>query len=101
MLEAIAGDLPDVEGEEPEIIERVDGSLLIDGMMSALDVFDRLGFRARSEGDYHTVAGFVLAQLGHLPEVGESFEFEGWRLDLDGRRIDKILAIPPKPLAPK
>jgi CBS domain containing-hemolysin-like protein len=99
LLEAIAGDLPDVEGEEPEIIERVDGSLLIDGMMSALDVFDRLGFRARPEGDYHTVAGFVLTQLGHLPAVGETFDYEGWRfevVDLDGRRIDKVLAIRPK-----
>jgi CBS domain containing-hemolysin-like protein len=99
LLEAIAGDLPDVEGEEPEIIERVDGSLLIDGMMSALDVFDRLGFRARPEGDYHTVAGFVLAQLGHLPAVGETLDYEGWRfevVDLDGRRIDKVLATPPE-----
>ena len=64
--------------------------------MSALDVFDRLGFRARPEGDYHTVAGFVLAQVGHLPAVGETFDYEGWRfevVDLDGSRIDKLLAI--------
>jgi putative hemolysin len=96
LLEAIAGELPEVEGEEPGIIERADGSLLIDGMMSALDVFDRLGFRARPEGDYHTVAGFALVQLGHLPEAGELFGYEGWRfevVDLDGRRIDKVLAI--------
>jgi putative hemolysin len=99
LLEAIAGELPEVEGEEPSIIERADGSLLIDGMMSALDVFDRLGFRARPEGDYHTVAGFVLAQLGHLAAVGETFDYEGWRfevVDLDGRRIDKVLATPPE-----
>jgi CBS domain containing-hemolysin-like protein len=99
LLEAIAGELPEVEGEEPSIIERADGSLLIDGMMSALDVFDRLSFRARPEGDYHTVAGFALAQLGHLPAVGESFDYEGWRfevVDLDGRRIDKVLATPPE-----
>jgi putative hemolysin len=99
LLEAIAGELPEVEGEEPSIIERADGSLLIDGMMSALDLFDRLGLRVRPEGDYHTVAGFALAQLGHLPAVGESFDYEGWRfevVDLDGRRIDKVLAIPPE-----
>jgi CBS domain containing-hemolysin-like protein len=104
LLEAIAGELPEVEGEEPGIIERADGSLLIDGMMSAPDAFDRLRFSELPEGDYHTVAGFALAQLGHLPEAGESFEIEGWRfeiVDLDGRRIDKILAVPPKPLPPK
>jgi CBS domain containing-hemolysin-like protein len=104
LLEAIAGELPEVEGEEPGIVERADNSLLIDGMMSAPDAFERLGLRKLPEGDYHTVAGFALDQLGHLPKAGESFEFEGWRfeiIDLDGRRIDKILAIPPQPLPPK
>jgi magnesium and cobalt exporter, CNNM family len=99
LLEAIAGELPDLEGEEPSIIEREDGSLLIDGMLSAQDVFDRLGFKVRPEGDFHTVAGFALFMLGHLPQVGEQFEYEGWRfevVDLDGRRIDKVLAIPPE-----
>jgi CBS domain containing-hemolysin-like protein len=99
LLESIAGELPDVEGEEPGIVERDDGSLLIDGMMSAPDAFDRLGFKERPEGDFHTVAGFALSAFGHLPEVGESFDYEGWRfeiVDLDGRRIDKVLAIPPR-----
>jgi CBS domain containing-hemolysin-like protein len=100
LLEVIAGELPDVEGEEPGIVERADGSLLIDGMMSAQDAFDRLGFKQRPEGDFHTVAGFALSELGHLPEAGETFDYEGWRfevVDLDGRRIDKVLAIPPAP----
>lgn len=99
LLEAIAGELPEVEGEEPGIVERDDGSLLIDGMMSAPDAFDRLGFKERPEGDFHTVAGFALSTFGHLPEVGESFDYEGWHfeiVDLDGRRIDKVLAIPPR-----
>jgi magnesium and cobalt exporter, CNNM family len=99
LLEAIAGDLPDVEGEEPEVIEREDGSLLIDGMMSAQDAFDRLGLKTRPEGDFHTVAGFALFQFGRLPHVGERFDYEGWRfevVDLDGRRIDKVLALPTK-----
>ncbi|MGO4671774.1 hemolysin family protein [Bosea sp. 2YAB26] len=96
LLEAIAGDLPDVEGEEPDIVERDDGSLLIDGMMPAHDAFNRLGFRLRSaEGDFHTIAGFALARLEHLPEIGEHFDYAGWRfeiVDMDGRRIDKLLA---------
>ena len=100
LLEAIAGDLADVEGEEPDVVEREDGSLLIDGMMSAQDAFDRLNLRTRpAEGSFHTIAGFMLRQLGYLPKVGEHFDHEGWRfevVDLDGRRIDKVLAIPPK-----
>jgi putative hemolysin len=96
LLEAIAGDLPDVEGEEPDIVVRQDGSLLIDGMMPAHEAFARLGFGSRSaEGDFHTIAGFALSQLRHLPEVGEQFSYGGWRfeiVDMDGRRIDKLLA---------
>ena len=97
LLEAIAGELPDVEGEEPGMVEREDGSILIDGMMSAQDAFNRLGFRTRPQGEFHTVAGFALYQLEHLPEVGEKFDYQGWRfeiVDLDGRRIDKVLATP-------
>lgn len=100
LLEAIAGELPEVEGEEPGIVERADGSLLIDGMLSAPDAFDRLGLKERPEGDFHTVAGFALSAFGHLPQAGEEFEYEGWRfeiIDLDGRRIDKVLATPPPP----
>jgi putative hemolysin len=102
LLEAIAGELPEVEGEEPSVIEREDGSLLIDGMMPAQDAFDRLGFRERPEGDFHTFAGFALLALGHLPQVGEHFDYEGWRfeiVDMDGRRIDKVIAVPPRPEA--
>ena len=93
LLEAIAGDLPDVEGEEPDVIEREDGSLLIDGMMPAQDAFTRLSLHVPADA-YHTIAGFVLARLGHLPEVGEHFVYEAWRfevVDMDGRRIDKLL----------
>ena len=102
LLEAIAGNLPDVVGEAPEAIEREDGSLLIDGMMSAQDAFERLEIPP-AEGGFHTIAGFVLSRLGHLPVVGEHFDYEGWRfevVDLDGRRIDKVLAIPPRPESP-
>ena len=98
LLEAIAGNLPDVVGEAAEAVEREDGSFLVDGMMSAQDAFDRLGIPP-AEGGFHTMAGFVLSCLGHLPVVGEHFDYEGWRfevVDLDGRRIDKVLAVPPR-----
>ena len=96
LLEALAGDLAGVEGEEPSVVEREDGSLLIDGMMPAGDAFDRLGV-APAEGGFHTIAGFVLSRLEHLPVLGEHFDYGDWRfevVDLDGRRIDKVLAIP-------
>ena len=95
LLEAIAGDLADSDGEDPDVVERADGSLLVDGMMPAYDAFERLGLRNRpAEDDFHTVAGFALSRLAHLPEVGESFVYEGWHfevIDMDGRRIDKLL----------
>ncbi len=99
LLEALAGDIPAVEGEEPEVVVRQDGSLLIDGMMQAQDAFDRLGLKAPAPDGFRTIAGFVLHALGHLPQPGEHFTYEGWRfevVDLDGRRIDKVLAMPPK-----
>jgi CBS domain containing-hemolysin-like protein len=46
------------------------------------------------DGDFHTIAGFALSQLGHLPYIGEHFDYGGWRfeiVDMDGRRIDKLL----------
>lgn len=94
----MAGEVPAAEGEHPELSQRNDGSFLIDGMMSAQDAFERLDLRTRPQGDFHTVAGFVFLQLEHLPKAGETFAYEGWRfevVDMDGRRIDKVLAIPP------
>ncbi len=97
LLEAIAGDIPE-PGDEPAVVEREDGSLLIDGMMPAEEAFDRLGFGERPEmDDFTTLAGFVIVRLGHIPSEGDSVEAQGWRLeviDMDGRRIDKILATP-------
>ncbi|MBA2125732.1 hemolysin [Hyphomicrobium methylovorum] len=101
LLEALAGELPDEEEEAPYVVERQDGSLLIDGTMSAHDAFDRLGIRTRPEsGIFHTFAGFALFRLGHLPETGERFVYEDWQfeiIDMDGRRIDKILATREQP----
>jgi putative hemolysin len=96
LLEAIAGDIPDTDDEEPMVVERQDGSLLIDGMMPAVDAFDRLGFTDRPDtDDFSTLAGFVIFQLGRIPTAGDGFERNGWRfevVDMDGRRVDKVLA---------
>jgi putative hemolysin len=96
ILTAITGELPDAANEEvPEAVARDDASWLVDGGM-AIDDVERLlsAGNMRSGDDYTTLAGFVLAQLGHLPATGESFRWRGLRfevVDLDGRRIDKLL----------
>ncbi|WP_448954783.1 hemolysin family protein [Labrys neptuniae] len=96
LLEAMAGEMAEAEGEEPDIVERQDGSLLIDGMMPAYAAFDRLQMQSRPQDrDFHTIAGFAISQLGHLPEEGEQFDYGGWIfeiIDMDDRRIDKLLA---------
>jgi putative hemolysin len=96
ILKAIVGDFRTDEGPvEPEAVQREDGSWLIAGRMPADEMAERLGIVIPQERGYHTAAGFVLHWLGHLPEVGESFNTHGWCfevVDLDGRRIDKILA---------
>jgi putative hemolysin len=96
ILEAIVGDFRTDEGPaEPDAVQRDDGSWLIAGSMPVDEMAERLFITVPQERGYHTAAGFVLAQLGYLPQVGESFDSQGWRfevVDLDGRRIDKILA---------
>jgi putative hemolysin len=96
ILEAIVGAFRTDEGPaEPNIVRRDDGSLLISGSMPVDEMADRLGIRLPDDRAYHTAAGYVLDHLGRLPRVGESFGADGWRfevVDLDGMRIDKILA---------
>jgi putative hemolysin len=96
ILEAIVGDFRTDEGPvESDAVQRDDGSWLIAGSMPVDEMADRLFIAVPQERSYHTAAGFMLNQLGHLPDIGESFDSQGWRfevVDLDGRRIDKILA---------
>jgi putative hemolysin len=96
LLAAIAGEFAsDTDPEEaPSVVERDDGSLLVAGTMAADTLADRLGIDLPEDRDYATVAGLALAAFRHLPGEGESFTEQGWRfevVDLDGRRIDKLL----------
>ena len=96
LFAAIAGDLPELEGEDrPEGIVREDGSWLIDGRMLVEEAMLLLGVDEPPEnGGYVTLAGFVLQETGHIPEQGETFVWNGWRFEiaaLDGRRIDKLI----------
>lgn len=97
-LEAIVGEL----GGEPQpttaggAVQRQDGSLLLDGMMASDEARDRLDLpELPGKGDYHTVAGLMLALLQRVPREGDRIVWAGWRfeiVDMDGRRIDKVLA---------
>ncbi len=102
ILEAIAGVFhSDSEGREPYAVERADGSWLLAGAMPADEMADVLDITLPEDRDYQTVAGFVLSQMHHLPATGETVETLGWQfevVDLDGRRIDKVLASRPQPL---
>ncbi len=94
ILEAITGSFREEAEEEPAIHEREDGSLLVSGWMAADEFTERLGIPRDLAGDYETVAGLVLNQLHRLPQLGDKVEAGGWLfevLDLDGRRIDKLL----------
>ena len=103
MLEAITGELQTAVPSEAWAVQREDGSWLLDGMMPVSELKSRLGLRelpGEDKGLYNTLAGMLLAVSGSLPGVGERIDSGGWRfevLDLDGRRIDKVLAslLPP------
>ena len=85
------------DGEVPTITERADGSYLVSGGLSADALADKLDIEYGSERDFATAAGFVLAEMKRLPQEGDFFEQHGWRfevVDLDGRRIDKLLVSP-------
>lgn len=97
LLAAIAGAFAfdTDEADEPAIVEREDGSLLLAGSLPADEMEERLSLSLDEDRDYETVAGFILAQLQHIPETGEHFAFQGWRfevVDMDGRKVDKVLA---------
>jgi magnesium and cobalt exporter, CNNM family len=101
ILAALAGTFAhDVEqGEEPPLVEREDGSWLVSGAASADLLADRLGVNLPDDRDYSTVAGFALSVLRHLPETGEKFRHDGWSfeiVDMDGRKIDKLIASRPR-----
>lgn len=104
MLEAIVGEISEHDGHAPEtaVIRREDGSLLMDGMMSVDDVKAELGLaELPEEGDYHTLAGLVLALAQRIPAEGDQVSWGGFRfevMDMDQRRIDKVL-VRPEPVA--
>lgn len=96
ILETIVGAFRTDEGPpEPAAVRRDDGSWLISGSMKVDEMADLLPIPLPEERTYHTAAGYMLDAFGQLPKVGESFDAHGWHfeiVDMDGRRVDKILA---------
>jgi putative hemolysin len=94
VLEAITGAFQEEGEDEPAFVVRRDGSFLVAGWMPVDEFAEKIAMPLDPDADYETVAGLVLNSLHHLPEVGETFERGDWRfevVDLDGRRIDKVL----------
>jgi len=101
ILSALAGAFAhDLDvGEDPPCVEREDGSWLVSGAANADLLADRIGVAMPGDRDYSTVAGFALSVLKKIPETGEVFKFDGYRfevVDMDGRKIDKLLVSRPR-----
>ncbi len=87
----------DTETPEPDAVRRDDGSWLLAGSMPVDEMAETLGVTLPENRSYHTVGGLVISEIQHLPNTGEHVNALGWCfevVDLDGRRIDKVLAIP-------
>ena len=97
ILEAIVGDVPQTGQDEYEIIERTDGTFLVDGQIPFYDFlsrFEKTEWLNEDDHDFDTLAGFVLHELEHIPHTGETFDWRGFDfeiIDMDGQRIDKLL----------
>jgi putative hemolysin len=101
IIDAIIGDYPEVDqSDKSEIIRRQDGSYLVDGMLAVDRFLEFFHFNEIPEDErnyYLTVGGFVLTRLGHIPVAGETFDWEGQRIevvDMDDKRVDKVLVTP-------
>ncbi|MFQ6758158.1 MAG: HlyC/CorC family transporter [Deltaproteobacteria bacterium] len=100
LIEAVTGEFTPHNAEDAWAVQREDGSWLLDGAIPIPELKDRLKLKAVPEEDkgrYHTLSGLVMLLLGRVPNTGDYTEWEGWRLevvDMDDKRIDKVLATP-------
>ena len=97
ILEAIVGDVPQTGQDEYEITERADGTYLVDAQIPFYDFlsrFEKTDWMNEGDHDFDTLAGFVLHELEHIPQTGETLEWRGFHIeiiDMDSQRIDKLL----------
>ena len=107
ILEELVGAIPESGVTvEPEAVQRQDGSFLLDGGLSTREIKETLGIRSLPYQDtpyYQTLGGLVMLCLDHIPTTGDSFVCSGWRfevVDMDGFRVDKVLAVPAEGASP-
>lgn len=99
IIEALVGDIDDIDEEPASIVKRDDGSYLVDASLSVEQAFEDLGIpnvNDDEKGQYHSLGGFVFKRLGHLPKVSEHFTWKGFRfevIDMDRTRLDKVLIV--------
>ncbi len=97
ILEAIVGDIPQEDVPDYEIVEREDGSFLIDAQIPFYDFltrFEKTEWMNEGEQDFDTLAGFILHELERIPHTGDTLTWKGFHVeivDMDGHRIDKVL----------
>ncbi len=97
ILEAIVGDMPTTGQDDYQVVERTDGTYLIDGQIPFYDFlsrFEKTEWMNEGEHDFDTLAGFVLHELERIPVTGDVFDWRGFEfeiIDMDGQRIDKLL----------
>ena len=100
LIASVTGEFGSPSQEEARAIRREDGSWLLDGLIPIIELKDRLGLAAAPEeerGRYHTLSGMMMWLLGRVPATGDVATWEAWRfevVDMDGKRIDKVLASP-------
>ena len=97
ILEAIVGDIPQPDVSDYAVLEREDGSFLVDAQIPFYDFltrFDKAAWLHEGEHEFDTLAGFILHELERIPHTGDKFDWKGFHfeiIDMDGHRIDKVL----------
>lgn len=100
VLQALVGEMPSPEEPEPMVVQRDDGSWLLDGLLPISDLEGLLRLSAAEAEDleeFQTLGGFIMGRTGRVPVTGDQFEWREWRfevVDMDGLRVDKVLLSP-------